>query len=226
MALKPSHRLTNDKDLAQAVTALARQCAHMHKIHVQHGLPPLRDFNADFSGLAKIVVGQQLSTASANAIWGRLSAAIQPFGPENLCALSDANLASLGLSRAKIRTLKAVAAAVTSGALNFRALNRRSDAAIHDSLTSLHGIGPWTADIYLLFALRRTDAFAAGDLALQIAAQGLLGLDQRPTAAQLVEIAERWRPFRAVAARLLWSHYGAARPGPKPFKTEKTHSKR
>ena len=226
MALKPSHRLTNDSDLAQAVTALARQCDHMREIHAHHGLPPLRDFNADFSGLAKIVVGQQLSTASANAIWGRLSAAIQPFASETLLALSDADLASLGLSRGKIRTLKAVAAAVSSGALNFARLNRRSDAAIHETLTSLHGIGPWTADIYLLFALRRTDAFAAGDLALQIAAQGLLGLDQRPTAAQLNEIAERWRPFRAVAARLLWSHYGAARTSPNPAKIEKTRSKR
>ena len=130
------------------------------------------------------------------------------------------------MSGGKIRTLKAVAAAVTSGALNVARLHRRSDAAIHETLTGLHGIGPWTADIYLLFALRRTDAFAAGDLALQIAAQGLLGLDQRPTPAQLIEIAERWRPFRAVAARLLWSHYGAARPSPKPVKTEKARSKR
>ena len=225
MALKPSRRLTTDRDLALAVKALTRQCAHMQKIHAQHGLPPLRDFNADFSGLAKIVVGQQLSIASANAIWSRVSAAIQPFEAERLFAMSDAGLANLGLSGGKIRTLNAVAGAVISGALNFARLNRRSDAVIHETLTSLHGIGPWTADIYLLFALRRTDAFAAGDLALQIAAQGLLGLDQRPTAIELVDIAERWRPFRAVAARLLWSHYGAARPAAKPAKTGQACSK-
>ena len=225
MALKPTHRLRTDRDLAQAVTALARQCAHMQKIHAQHGLPPLRDFKADFSGLAKIVVGQQLSIASANAIWSRVSAAIQPFEAERLFAMSDASLANLGLSGGKIRTLKAVADAVISGELNLPSLNRRSDAVIHETLTSLHGIGPWTADIYLLFALRRTDAFAAGDLALQIAAQRILGLDQRPTAAQLIEIAERWRPFRAVAARLLWSHYGAARLIAKPVKADQARSK-
>ena len=226
MALKPSNRLTTDRDLAQAVKALTRQCAHMHQIHAQHGVPPLRDFNADFSGLAKIVVGQQLSIASANAIWGRLSAAIQPFEADRFFAMSDANLANLGLSGGKVRTLKALASAVISGVLHFPSLNSRSDAAIHETLTSLHGIGPWTADIYLLFALRRTDAFAAGDLALQIAAQGLLGLAQRPTAAQLIDIAERWRPFRAVAARLLWSHYGAARLTPKSIKIAKARSKR
>ena len=226
MALKPSQRLTSDRHLAEAVTALARQCAHMRQIHAQHGMPPLRDFNAGFSGLAKIVTGQQLSIASANAIWSRVSAAIQPFEAERLLAMPDAGLAKLGLSRAKIRTLKALAAAVMSGELNFRALNKRTDLAIHETLTALHGIGPWTADIYLLFALRRADAFAAGDLALQIAAQGILDLDQRPTAAQLSHIAERWRPFRAVAARLLWSHYGASRNKAKPVKAEKARSKR
>ena len=198
-------------DLATGVAHLTRQCPIMRQIEKRSGVPPLRDYPADFSGLAKIVTGQQLSAQSAAAIWQRLSAAIQPFEAAGLLTLQDGELAALGLSGGKIKTLKAAAAAVAAGDLNFRALNRRSDAAIHRALTSLHGIGPWTADIYLLFALRRADAFAAGDLALQIAAQEHFNLDARPSAAELTVLSERWRPWRGVAARLLWADYGMAR---------------
>jgi DNA-3-methyladenine glycosylase II len=211
MALKQAHRLLTEADLAAGVAALARQCRHMRAIHKRRGLPSLRHVPADFSGLAKIVTGQQLSAQSAAAIWARVSAALAPFEAQGLLKLEDAELAAFGLSRAKIKTLRAAAAAVAAGGLDFRALNRRSDAAVHETLTGLHGIGPWTADIYLLFALRRADAFAPADLALQIAAERIFELQQRPSPAQLLELAERWRPWRGVAARLLWAEYGAVR---------------
>ena len=215
MSANAVRRLQCENELAAAVSALARQCRIMRAIEKRVGVPPLRDFPADFSGLAKIVTGQQLSAQSAAAIWARVAAAIQPFDAAGLLAIPDGDLAGLGLSGGKIKTLQAAACAVADGHLNFRTLNRKSDAAIHETLTSLHGIGPWTADIYLLFALRRADAFAPGDLALQLAAERLFKLEARPTPQQLTALAERWRPWRGAAARLLWADYGLSRAAAK-----------
>ena len=203
--------LARDHDLAAGVAALAKQCKIMRAIHGRVGTPPLRDFSADFAGLAKIVTGQQLSAASASAIWARVSAAITPFEARSLLRMQDADLSALGLSGAKIRTLMAIASAIDGEGLDIPALSTAPDAVVIERLTAIHCIGPWTADIYLLFALRRADAFAAGDLALQIAAQRHFNLKARPSPAALVELAERWRPWRGVAARLLWADYGAER---------------
>ncbi len=203
--------LANENQMKRAALALADACPIMRTIHARTGTPPLRDFSADVSGLAKIIMGQQLSIASAAAIWSRLSAAIQPFEAERILAIDDTGLAALGLSRPKIRTLKAVAAAIHNDGFDISRLSRVADADVIAQLTALHGVGPWTADIYLLFALRRADAFPAGDLALQLAAQRLLKLDDKPSPASLIEIAERWRPWRGAAARLLWAEYGLYR---------------
>jgi DNA-3-methyladenine glycosylase II len=200
--------LKSGRHLKEAANALGQHCKVMAAVYARTGTPPLRDFPADFSGLAKIVTGQQLSAASAAAIWNRVAAAIQPFEAHALLAMPDRELAVLGLSGGKIRTLKAVATAVVDGGIDIEGLSAAPDTVIIEKLTTLHGIGPWTADIYLLFALRRADAFAPGDLALQIAVQRLFKLKARPTPAELEKIAERWRPWRAVAARLLWADYG------------------
>lgn len=207
MASKREVRLATEKDLAQAVAALTGQCPIMRAIHKRTGIPPLRDFPADFAGLSKIVVGQQVSAASAAAIWSRVEAGIRPFNAGQLLSQADAELKSFGLSTGKVKTLRAVAVAIAGGRLDFARLNRTNDGAIRDALTALHGVGPWTADIYLLFALRRADAFAAGDLALQIAAGRLFKLPERPSPSELLKIAERWRPWRGAAARLLWADY-------------------
>lgn len=199
--------LRDEKALAHAISRLTAQCRTMRSIHAKTGVPPLRDFTADFSGLCRIVTGQQVSASSAAAIWGRLSLAVAPFDARSLLTMSDEALKAPGLSAAKIRTVRAIAAAVAAGELDFAELNTRTDAEIIAQLTGLHGIGPWTADIYLLFALRRADAFPAGDLALQLAAQRELRLKTRPTAAKLIEVADRWRPYRGAAARLLWASY-------------------
>lgn len=216
MTGKRNITLANQKQLQKAAQSLTAQCAIMRKIYAQTGVPPIREFSADFAGLAKIITGQQLSTASAAAIWSRVAAAIQPFDAALVLARDDAEFAALGLSRAKIRTLKAVASAIHADGFDIAGLADAPDAVVIERLTALHGIGPWTADIYLLFALRRADAFPAGDLALQLAAQRLLQLDVRPTPAALIEIAERWRPWRGAAARLLWAEYGLYRIERKP----------
>jgi len=199
-----------DADLHEGVAALRAACAVMAKVHDLAGAPPLRRRAGGFEGLARIIVGQQLSVASAAAIWARTEKLVQPFTPARLLALSDAELASAGLSGPKIRTLRAIAQACVAG-LDLDALAAASDAEVHDALTSVNGIGPWTADIYLMFCLGRADAWAPGDLALQIAAQQAFGLKQRPDKDELLEIAERWRPWRGVAARLLWAYYAVAK---------------
>ncbi|MET1046261.1 MAG: DNA-3-methyladenine glycosylase 2 family protein [Hyphomicrobium sp.] len=209
---RPRHiTVKTERQLKAAAGLLTAQCRVMARIVKRTGIPPQRDFPADFAGLAKIVVGQQLSAQSAAAIWGRLAEALSPFTPETLAGWSDGDLKRLGLSDGKVRTLRAVSRAVLEDGLDFARLNAADDDVIIERLTAIHGIGPWTADIYLLFALSRRDAFAPGDLALQLAVQHHFRLERRPTAEELEIIAERWRPARAVAARLLWADYAFAR---------------
>ena len=211
MATQRYPTLSSERQLEAAIAALSQQCKVMSAIQARTGTPPLRDFGADFAGLAKIVTGQQLSIASAGAIWSRVASAVAPFEPAAVRAMPEHRLASAGLSAAKIRTLKAIATAIEDDDLDIPALARAPDAVVIERLTAVHGIGPWTADIYLLFALRRADAFAPGDLALQLAVQHLFKLKDRPTPSKLEAIAERWRPWRGAAARLLWADYGLQR---------------
>jgi DNA-3-methyladenine glycosylase II len=203
--------VTTERQLKAAAAALAGQCEVMSRILKRTGVPPARKFPADFSGLAKIIVGQQLSAQSAAAIWARVAEALDPFVPESLLARNDQELKALGLSNGKVRTLKALSRAILEDGLDLAALNVAEESVIVERLTAVHGIGPWTADIYLLFALARRDAFAPGDLALQLAVQHHFKLACRPGAAELARIAERWRPSRAIAARLLWADYAFAR---------------
>ena len=190
--------------------ALVRKCPTMRHVHGVAGAPPLRRRPAGFEGLARIIVGQQLSVASASAIWERTAALCRPFEPGTILGLADERLAQAGLSRPKIRTLRAIAGACRNG-LDLGHLQHAAEAEVHAALTQVTGIGPWTADIYIMFCLGRADAWAPGDLALQIAAQQALGLAERPGPQEMAEIAERWRPWRGVAARLLWAYYAAVK---------------
>lgn len=199
--------IETEADIAKGVRALRRACPIMRRAHDIAGDPPLRRRPAGFEGLARIVVGQQLSTASAGAIWGRFVETVQPCTAITMLAASDEALRGVGLSRPKIRTLRALSAAVAAGTLDIEGLVSASDEDVHEALTAVSGIGPWTADIFIMFCLGRADAFAVGDLALQIAAQHVAGLQARPSPAELAELAERWRPWRGVAARLLWAYY-------------------
>jgi DNA-3-methyladenine glycosylase II len=193
--------------LSDAVGALLASDPRLRAVLGIAGEVPLRQRPGGFEGLVRIVMGQQLSTASAEAIWGRLRAAYEPFEHRLLMRARADKLQRIGLSQAKIRAVKAIAGAVQAGVIDFDALAQMPADAAHGVLTSVHGIGPWTSDIYLLFCLGHADAWPAGDLALQEAARLAFALEGRPSAKELTAIAEAWRPWRGVAARLLWSYY-------------------
>jgi DNA-3-methyladenine glycosylase II len=196
-----------ESDLDAALAALSLADPRFGSLLAAAGRPPLRRRPDGFAGLAAIIVAQQLSTASAGAIWGRLAAAFDPVEHTALLRARPARLARLGLSGPKIRALKAIARAIDRGDLAIAALADLDPEAAHAALTAIHGIGPWTADIYLLSCLGHADAWPAGDLALQEAARVAFGLPARPTAKEMHALAEAWRPWRAVAARVLWTYY-------------------
>jgi DNA-3-methyladenine glycosylase II len=203
--------IRTDSDLDAALAALTRVDPRFDALLTRAGRPPLRRRPDGFAGLVATVVSQQLSTASAAAIWGRLAAAFEPLQPEAVLRARSARLARLGLSAPKIRALKAIARAVANGQLALAALSDAAAEEAHAALTAIHGIGPWTADIYLLSCLGHADAWPAGDLALQEAARLAFALPQRPSAKEMLALAEIWRPLRAVAARVLWTYYRAAK---------------
>jgi len=200
-----------EADLDHGLAALAQADPRFVALVAKGGRPPLRRRPGGFAGLAAIIVSQQLSTASAAAIWGRLAAAFDPLDAAAILRARPARLARLGLSGAKIRTLKAIAHAVAREGLVLESLADLPADDAHAALTTLHGIGPWTADIYLLGCLGHADAWPAGDLALQEAARLAFALPARPTTKQMHVLAEPWRPWRAVAARILWTYYRAVK---------------
>ena len=201
------HTIDTAADIAAAVAALARAEPRFGTIAASAGMPAVRRRSGGFAGLVRIVVDQQISLAAGAAIWGRLEARLAPFEAADVLAASDEALRACGLSAGKIRTLRAIAAAAAAGSLDFERLQSLPDEEARAMLTALHGIGPWTADIYLLTCLGRPDVWPVGDLALQAAAAAAFGLPERPTASHLQRLGEPWRPWRAVAARLLWAHY-------------------
>ncbi|HZS63636.1 MAG TPA: DNA-3-methyladenine glycosylase 2 family protein [Xanthobacteraceae bacterium] len=206
-----SYFLRSDADLHEALARLVAVDRRLEAVLAKAGRPRLRRRPDGFPGLCAVVVSQQLSTASARAIWGRLSAAFDPFHHDAVRRARTDKLARLGLSKPKIRTVKALAAAVAKGEVDLQRLPALPADEAHAALTALHGVGPWTAEIYLLFCLGHADAWPAGDLALQEAARLAFGLRQRPESKQMVALAEPWRPWRGVAAHLLWAYYAAVK---------------
>lgn len=197
------HVLHTEADLAEAVAALIAREPRFASVTARHGLPPLRRAPEGFAALLQIVTEQMISLSAAKAIWLRLEAALAPWEPEAVLGLPAGALTGLGLSGAKARSFHAIAKA----AVDFDGLRAMNDGDVFAALTAIPGIGPWTAEIYLLACLGRCDVWPAGDIALQAAAQDLLGLAARPDAKAMRALAEDWRPWRAAAARLLWSHY-------------------
>jgi DNA-3-methyladenine glycosylase II len=206
-----SSRIETDADLSAGLAALIAADPRFATVATVAGVLPLRRRGGGFAGIASIVVSQQLSTASASAIWTRLIAAYDPFTPQALIRARADRLARLGLSAAKIRAIKEIAKAIAGGALDCDALATMPVDDAHAALCAIHGIGPWTADSYLLSCLGHADAWPAGDLALQEAARIAFALPARPTPKEFTIFAESWRPWRAVAARLLWTYYRAVK---------------
>jgi DNA-3-methyladenine glycosylase II len=203
--------LESDAVLQRGLRELSGLDPVMARLLAEGAVPPLRKREPGFEGLAATIVSQQLSTASAAAIWARVKALMPDLAPERLAAASDEDLRAAGLSAPKIRTLRGIAAAVTEGSLPLNSLADRPADEAHAAMVAVKGIGPWTADIYLLFCLGHADAFPAGDLALQEAARIAYGLEARPKDKTFVLLAERWRPWRGVAAKVLWAYYRIAK---------------
>jgi DNA-3-methyladenine glycosylase II len=201
-------RIIHDEDvLTEGLKALPRLDKRWRAVIKGCERPPLRRREGGFAGLCAIIVSQQLSVASASAIWAKFTARIAPLTPQVMLAATDEDLRLAGLSRPKQRTLRALATALVEGALVLDPLHAATPEEVHAALTAVSGIGPWTADIYLMACIGHSDAFAAGDLALQEAARHAFGLAARPNAQELLTLAEAWRPWRGVAARVLWSYY-------------------
>ncbi len=202
--------IETDRDVADGLADLARRDRRLRRVIKVAGDPGLRRRPGGFEGLAHIVVSQQLSTASANAIWTRFNAAYPGVEMGAIAAAADEDLRAVGLSAPKIRTLRAIAAACGAG-LDLAALADCDAAEAIARLTAVKGIGPWTAEIYLMFCLGHADIFPAGDLALRNAVTDAFGRSELVAEPDLREIAERWSPWRSVAARLFWAYFRATR---------------
>ena len=190
----PLERLAaRDPDLAAALAAC--------------GLPPVRRQARGFAGVLDTVLAQQVSAGAARALRRRLHDALGELTPRAFLALDDADLRAIGLSRQKVRYGRGIAEATLSGELDFEAIAGLGDAEAKAALCRIKGIGPWTAELYLLFALGRPDIWPAGDLAVQEALKRLKRLRTRPDARRMQELGEPWRPYRSAAARFLWHYY-------------------
>lgn len=207
-----TRRLLTPDDMAEGLAALSAADARLAAMIAVSGPVEIRYRPPGFEGVARIVVAQMLSVASAEAIWRKLEREIGPVTAESFSAASPAQLRAAGLSAGKVRTLSAVAAAAADG-LDLAGLADAPPAEAVQILTALPGIGVWTAEIFLLFCARHADVFPAGDLALQVAAMEGLALPGRPKEKDMRAIAEAWAPWRGVAAKLLWAYYKAVRDG-------------
>ena len=193
--------------LELALQELAERDPDIARAYAQVGIPPRLAQRTGFAFLIETICSQQVSAAATRAIMGRLDVAVGKLEPKTFLALDEAALRRIGLSRQKISYGRVLAEAVMSRVLTFRRLNRLGDEDVVAELTRLKGIGRWTAENYLLSALNRPDVWPADDLALVIAVQHLKGLKKRPDRKTMLEIGETWRPWRSVAARLIWHYY-------------------
>lgn len=201
--------ISNLADIEEGVAALLLIDPRLDAIVRKAGPVPLRLSEPGFSGLAHIIVSQMVSRASADAIWRRMVAGTGEVTAQNFLAVDTETLTGFGLSRAKMRTLQGVAEAETKGALDLASVSRMDGELAFRELTALSGIGPWTAQVYLMFCGGHADIFPAGDVALQAAVAHALGMEARPTVKQLAEMALFWSPWRSVAARVFWAYYAA-----------------
>ncbi|MEO3413969.1 DNA-3-methyladenine glycosylase 2 family protein [Roseovarius sp. CAU 1744] len=198
--------IETDACVAEGVEALRRVCPRLSHACDLTGKLPLRRRPDGFAELLSAIVSQQVSVASASAIWGRMKAA-RLTGPRQIARAGDDELRAVGLSRQKIRYARELARA----RIDFKGLRDAPDADVIATLTRVPGIGVWTAEIYAMFSLGRADVFAPGDLALQEAARILYDLPERPREKELRRMAEAWQPWRSVAARILWAYYRVAK---------------
>ena len=202
-------RLETESDLKAAVSQLIAVEPRFAGVVERLGLPPLRQTDPGLESLLRIVTDQLISLKAGEAIWSRLATRLGRCRPADVLDSSEAELRALGLSSAKARTFRAAALAFSQGRFDDTA--GLGEDELQRRLLEIPGVGPWTASIYLLVAVRAVDAWPAADLALQVAAQDLFGLGARPSTRQMAALAEAWRPHRSTAALLLWRHYRGLR---------------
>lgn len=200
------YRTVSEENLPELVESVCRTDEDLKRVVERTDVPPLWKREENFATLMHIILEQQVSLASAKAVFERVCAHCPPEASE-IQAFGEEGLRSIGVTRQKARYITLAAEAVARGELDLFSFREMSDDEVREELTRLKGIGAWTADVYLLMAMCRADVFPSGDLALQIAAQGIKRFPKRPTAVELEQIAEAWRPYRAVAARVLWQWY-------------------
>ena len=200
-----------EESLARSARLLASRDTHLAQILQTHGAPPLWARRPGFATLIRIILEQQVSLLSAAAMFRRLRKNILPFTPPRFLQVGETGLRSLGLTHQKTSYCLRLSESVIDKSIDLTALRQLPDEEVRNALVKIKGIGPWTADVYILMALRRPDVWPENDLALALAMENLKGLSVRPTPNGLREMAESWRPFRAVAARMLWQHYLAQR---------------
>jgi len=199
-------RIASLDDIAAGLDALCRIDPRLQTVRGKAGEVPLRLSEPGFESLASIIVSQQVSRASADAIFGRLVKLVDPLTPRGILAAGEEIFREAGLSRPKQRGLLAVAEAVAGG-LDLDHLCTLDAGEAIAAMTAVPGIGPWTAECYLLFAAGHPDVFPARDVALQTAVGHALGIEPRPPEKMLIRLAESWSPYRGVASRLFWAYY-------------------
>lgn len=204
-------RIDTIEDVETGLEALLQLDPRLQVIRDYAGQLPLRRNPAGFESLASIIVGQQVSIASAAAIWARFKQHIDPLTPENYLEQGAEVWKLTGLSRPKQKTFQHLSAALIEGQLDLPSLTTMPVDDAMAQLTAIHGIGPWTAEVYLLFAEGHVDIFPSGDVALQEAVARAFGFDSRPSAKELSLLAKDWSPWRGIAARLFWAYYAASR---------------
>lgn len=209
LPLRPNgfHVPLDERSFNAAIGELARRDQDLAGVVEKHGTPPLWVREPGFPALVYIILEQQVSLASAKAAFDRLKAAARPLTPGRFLKLGGRQLKRIGFSRQKTHYTRLLAEAIVKRRLDLRALHEMHDDAARERLLALKGIGPWTADIYLLSAMRRPDIWPVGDLALATAVQAVKKLRRRPSPEKLEAMSAPWRPWRAVAARLFWHHY-------------------
>lgn len=200
-------QLLNDESVKKIALSLTRRDADLARIHFHFGSPPLWQRRTGFATLVHIILEQQVSLLSAKSMLNRLKGIVVPFRPERFCELGESYLRENGVTRQKASYIIHLASLIATKQLNLAALSGMSDDDARQALMEVKGIGSWSADVYLLMAMRRPDIWPAGDLALAIAIRDLKGLSEIPPPRVLEELAESWRPHRAVAARMLWHFY-------------------
>ncbi|HET6684101.1 MAG TPA: hypothetical protein VFG75_10425 [Gaiella sp.] len=199
--------MLDERSFATAVAELCSADSDLAAIVEQHGIPEFWAREPGFPTLVLLILEQQVSLASARAAYDRLVTRIGGLTPRGVLESTDEELRADGFSRQKNRYVRALAAAVEEGSLDLESVASLDDVAVRTALVALPGIGPWTAEVYLLSALRRPDTWPTGDIALQEGARRAKRLELRPSAEELEAIGDEWRPHRASAARLLWHLY-------------------